>query len=258
MRIPAQSTLAAIVAVIYIFLYVPMAILVIYSFNDAPFPAPWAGFTSRWYAAFWESKPLWEALGNSCFIAVASTLLSCILGVFLLFYTLYSKRIERLFVLFYGNLILPEIILAVALLSVFSFFSIPLGLPTLIASYVMLGLGYVVPLIYTRYKELDPRLIEASLDLGASQFTTFWRIIFPLLVPSLVGAALLIFIITFDDFLLAFFCAGSTTQTLPLYIFSMIRSGVSPIVNALSTVMLIFSSILVLLFCFLNVKKRIL
>lgn len=256
-RLRSRLLLALFVAGAYLFLYTPIAILVIYSFNNEPFPAAWTGFTTRWYTAFWESSALWEALWNSVIIASSSTILSAIVGILLFFYTTHVPWIVRLFTMFYGTVIVPEIVLAVSLLSIFSFFSVPLGLPTLIVSYVVLGLGYMVPILYTRYKELDPQLIEASLDLGASQFTTFWRVIIPLLIPALFGASLLIFILIFDDFLLAFFCAGSETQTLSLYIFSMIRSGVSPVVNALSTVMLLMSSLLVVIFCALNVRTRI-
>ena len=112
----------------------------------------------------------------------------------------------------------------------------------------MLGLGYVVPLLYTRFRELDYRLIEASLDLGASPLQTFFKITLPLLKPSLVAACLLIFIISFDDFILAYFCAGSSSQTLSLYIMSMLRTGISPVVNALSAVLLLLSTLLAFIF----------
>lgn len=245
------------VMLIYIFLYIPIAVLIMYSFNNASFPAPWAGFTLRWYQEFLTSAPLWQALTNSLIISFATTIISSLLGLMLIYYMTHEPRVERWIPLFYGGVIIPEIVIAVSLLAVFSYFSVPLGMITLIVSYVVLALGFVIPIVYGRYKELDTRLIEASLDLGASRFVTFMRVIAPLLMPSVAAAALLVFILTFDDFLLAFFCAGSSTQTLSLYIFSMIRTGVSPIVNALSTVTLIVSSILVLLFCLLNTRTRI-
>lgn len=253
----ARWALPLWVLALYIFLYIPITVLVVYSFNNAPFPAQWNGFTLHWYQEFLYSAPLWQALRNSFIISLAATFISSLLGLMLIFFMTHEPAIERWVAIFYGGIVIPEIVLAVSLLAVFSFFSVPLGMLTLIASYVVLALGFVIPIVYGRYKELDVRLIEASLDLGASRLVTFMRVIAPLLMPSVIAAALLVFILTFDDFLLAFFCAGSSTQTLSLYIFSMIRTGVSPIVNALSTVILMVCSILVLLFCALNTRTRI-
>ena len=125
----------------------------------------------------------------------------------------------------------------------------------MIVGHTLIGLGYVVPMLYARASEIDYRLVEASLDLGASQVQTFFNITFPLLRPALLGAGLLVFIVSFDDFLIAFFCSGATEQTLPLYIFSLIRVGSVPIINALLTILLVISSLLVLLFSLLSVKR---
>jgi spermidine/putrescine transport system permease protein len=129
-----------------------------------------------------------------------------------------------------------------------------LSITTLIAAHTVLGLGYVVPLIYGRYIELDKKYIEASLDLGATPWQTFRFIILPLLSPALCAGGLLVFIISFDDFVLSFFCAGGTTQTLPMYIFSLIRTESSPVVSALSTLLLVASSLIV--FIFLSLQRR--
>ena len=150
---------------------------------------------------------------------------------------------------------MPEIVLAVGLLSFFSFFAVPLGATTLIVGHTLLGLGYVIPILHARFIELDESLIEASYDLGATQRQTFFSIVLPLLMPALVASGLLVFIISLDDFIISFFCAGASVQTLPLYIFAVIRTGASPMINALSTIMLIFSSLFVLLFSFLHIRK---
>jgi ABC-type spermidine/putrescine transport system permease subunit II len=120
-----------------------------------------------------------------------------------------------------------------------------------------LGLGFVVPLVYARFLELDPTLTEASLALGATPIQTFFKVTLPLLTPSLIATSLLVFIISFDDFILSYFCAGSSSQTLSLYILSMLRSGVSPVVNALSAVLLFLSSLLVFVFFSLKTRVRI-
>jgi spermidine/putrescine transport system permease protein len=127
----------------------------------------------------------------------------------------------------------------------------------LILAHSVLGLGFVIPIVYARFLELDYRMTEASLVLGATPFQTFFKVTLPLLRPSLIATGLLVFIISFDDFILSYFCAGSSSQTLSLYILSMLRSGISPIVNALSAVLLLLSSLLVFFFFSLKTRSRI-
>ena len=181
-------------------------------------------------------------------------MLSLTIGATLIFFGSRSV-VQRLLFLFYASLAIPEIVLAVGLLSLFSFFSVSLGATTLIAGHTLLGLGYVIPIVHGRFVELDVSLIEASYDLGATKRQTFFYVVLPLLMPALIAAGLLVFIISLDDFIISFFCAGASVQTLPLYIFAVIRTGASPLINALSTIMLIVSSIFVLIFSFLQVKK---
>lgn len=218
-------------------------------------PYEWTGWTTAWYGQLLASWQTWHALLNSLIVAAISVMLSLTMAVMLVYYG--SAFLSHLFVIFYGNLIVPEIVLAVGLLGFVSLFSIPLGYITLIAGHTLLGLGYAVPVIYARYQELERQLTEASLDLGATQAQTFFRIILPLLSPALVAAGLLIFVISLDDFLIAFFCASAQTQTLPLYIFSVVRSGGSPMINALSTLLLCFGSVIILLMAFLQTRKGI-
>lgn len=245
-----------IVPFIYAFLYIPIVVLVIFSFNYAPFPAPWSGATLHWYFELMHAHQLWRALYTSFTVAVSATLISCALSLALVYYCFYQPRIQRLIFLFYGSLVIPEVVLAVGLLSFFTWYTIPLGMITLIIAHSVFALGYMVPLVFVRYQEIDHRLIEASLDLGASLRQTFLKVVVPLLLPTLIGAGLLVFVLSLDDFILSYFCAGGSAQTISLYILSMLRSGVSPIVNALSTVMLLVSSILVAVFCSLQVRSR--
>lgn len=241
----------------YFFLYVPIFVLVIYSFNNAAFPAPWSGFSLMWYKELFHNLALWKAFYNSFVVASSATLLSIFMSLGLIYYHVMGGQVKGLLTLFYTNIIIPEIVLAVGLISFLTFLAIPLGLITLIVAHTVLGLGYVVPLVYARFINLDPRLIEASLDLGATPTQTFFKVIAPMLAPSLIAAGLLIFIISFDDFVLSFFVAGSESQTLSLYIYSMIKTGVTPVINALSTFLLALSSLLVLFFTSLNVKSKI-
>lgn len=240
----------------YIFLYTPIFVLVLFSFNSIAFPYRWVSFSTQWYYELWQSTEIWQAAKNSLIVATYSAGFSLFLGLLWIFYGAQSKM-RRFDLIFYINLMLPEIILALGLLMLFTFFGIPLGLVTLIAGHTVLGLGYAIPILSTRFEELEYSIIEASLDLGATLNQTFRRIIIPVLMPALVAAGLLVFIISLDDFLISFFCAGGTAQTLSLYIFAMIRSGVSPTINALSTILLLISSGIVLLFSLLKVRSRI-
>jgi spermidine/putrescine transport system permease protein len=252
----SRIALPVIAIVTYLFLYLPIVVLVLFSFNDGPLPYAWGGFTMRWYSELFNSPELWVALKNTLFIACVSVFLSLTMGVLFVCWS-SAARLQNYGSLFYMTVALPEIVVAVSLLSFFSFFYVPLGINSLIAGHTLLGLGFVVPIVRTRFLELDYRLTEASLDLGASERQTFFKIILPLLMPSIVASGLLVFILSLDDFLISFFCSGATAQTLSLYIFAMIRLGVSPVINAISTVMLVVSSILVLLFCSLKIHNRV-
>lgn len=238
----------------YLFLYIPIIILVIFSFNHSSSPFAWGGFSLRWYVKLFHSADVANALKNSLIVATAATTISTILGTLCVFYSARSA-LSKLLVLFYASLAIPEIVLAVGLLSIFSYFMIPLGLTTLIASHTLIGLGYAIPILKARFAELDYRFTEASLDLGASETQTFFKIIIPLLTPALIAAGLLVFIISLDDFIVSFFCSGGTTQTLPMYIYAMIREGSTPVVSALCTILLGVSSTIVLIFSLLNIKK---
>lgn len=250
----ASYFLPCIVTALYLFLYIPVIILIISSFNASAYSYEWKGFSLVWYRKLWASVEVWQALKNSFIVATTSVALSLIMGLlFVIFST--GTRFANMLVMFYGSLAAPEVVLAVGLLSFFSYFSVPLGLTTLIAGHTLIGLGYIVPLLYIRFHEINYSLTEASLDLGANYKTTFFRVILPLLSPALMAGALLVFILSFDDFIISFFCTGGTTQTLPLYFFSIIRSGASPMINALSSVLLLGSSIVVLIFSSLKIRK---
>ena len=240
----------------YLFLYVPLIILLVFSFNTEGFPSPWKGFTLKWYHELFHSPQLWASFLNSLIVAICSTAISLTMGIFLIFYAAQGGRIGKFLNLFYGNLVIPETVLAVSLLGFFTLIAIPLGLATLVLAHSVLGLGFVIPIVYARFLELDYRMTEASLVLGASPVQTFFKVTLPLLRPALIVTGLLVFVISFDDFILSYFCAGSTSQTLSLYILSMLRSGISPVVNALSAVLLLLSSLLVIIFFTISQKSR--
>ena len=246
-----------LVVLTFLFLYTPIVVLFLFSFNAKAFPAPWDHFTVHWYQELFNSSALWKSFRNSLTVATLSTFLSLSMGILLIFFRVSGGRISRFLPMFYGSLIIPETVLAVSLLTFFSIFGIPLGLPTVVVSHAVLGLGFVVPIVYTHYLELDPKLQEASLVLGATPSQTFFKITLPLLRPTLIATGVLIFIISFDDFIITYFCSGTSFQTLSVYLFSTIRSGISPVVNALSVFLLALTSLLVLFFFSPKMRTRI-
>lgn len=240
----------AFVGSVYLFLYIPIIVLILFSFNSSGIS--WNSFTLKWYYDLFQSPEIWAAFSTSLIVSVSAVVLSLTLGVFLVWGL--SEKFSFLISIFYSAMMIPSIVIAVGLLVFFDFFSIPLGLTTLIAGHTLLGLGFAIPIIYSRYLELDNQIIEASLDLGASNWQTFVNLIVPFLSPALISAAFSVFIVSLDDLLISFFCAGSSSQTLSLYIFGKIRSGVHPMINALSTLILIVSSLLVLSLSLVKIK----
>ncbi|MCA9770566.1 ABC transporter permease [Candidatus Dependentiae bacterium] len=238
----------------YAFLYTPIIILIIFSFNYSQSPFIWKGFSLRWYTKLFQSVEIVNALKNSFIVALSAMILSIILGTLFIFYSARSF-LGHTITLFYASLATPDIVLAVSLLSIFSFLFVPLGLITLIVSHTLIGLGYVIPIIKARFEELDTRFTEASLDLGATETQTLVKVIIPQLSPALIAAGLLVFILSLDDFIIAFFCSGGATQTLPMFIYSMIRAGSTPVVSALSTLLLGISGVIVLILSLLQTKK---
>lgn len=243
-------------ATAFLLIYAPIIVLIFFSFNSIAFPYRWESFSLRWYYELFASHEVWDALQNSLVIACCAVILSLVMGLFFVFYSA-RRPLQRAGQLFYLNIIFPEVVLASGLLVLFMLCGIPTGLLTLIVGHTMLCFGYVVPILSIRFAEIDYSIIEASLDLGATVSQTFLRIVIPQMLPAILAAGLLVFIISFDDFLISFFCGGSAVKTLPLYIFAMIRTGVSPTINALSTLLLMISSVLVLIFCSLKSKIRI-
>lgn len=242
------------VLVAYTFLYLPIVLLVLFSFNSGALNYRWEGLTLEWYRELFQSVEAWAAVKNSLVVASSSVFLSVSMGSLLVFF-LPRLWLDRYLVFFYANLAVPEIVIAVGLLSLFYFFSIPLGITSLIAGHTLIGLGYVVPMVYGRFVELDTRLMEASLDLGATPVQTFFKVVLPLMSSALIASGMLVFTVSLDDFIFAFFCAGASAQTLPIYIFSMLRSGASPEVTALSTLLLLVGALLGVVFLSLQARK---
>jgi spermidine/putrescine transport system permease protein len=255
-KLLAKFLTPLIVGLAYLFLYLPVLVLVIFSFNDSIISIKWAGFTLKWYEKLFDSPEIWNSLKVSLIVAFSATSLSILLGTMLVLSSRWWKN--NLFNnLFYINIILPDLILAVGVLSLFAFFKIPQGYASLIVGHSLLGLGFTIPILKSRFSELDPELTEASLDLGAGYGQTFIRIILPLLKPAIIASFLLVFTISLDDFLISFFCSSPEVQTLSVYVYSMIKTLVDPTINAISTILLLTSSILIVLLSYFKVIDQV-
>lgn len=233
---------------VYIFLYTPIVVLMILSFNKAGMPTAWTGFSTDWYGKLLESPKIIAAARNSLVVAIASTLIATGIGTLLALGVERRKASSGLDALLFMPMIIPDIVLAIALLSFFTLVKFSLGLHSIILAHVVFNIAFVCAVVRARLKSFDWSLTEASRDLGAGALTTFRKITFPLIWPAVVAAALLSFTLSVDEFIIAYFTAGAGqgSTTLPMQIYAMIRFGVTPEINAMATIILLVSFILVL------------
>jgi spermidine/putrescine transport system permease protein len=244
-----RRLLAGHLALVYLFLYGPIAVLVALSFNESGLPTAWTGFSVEWYGKMLGNGAIRAAVANTLIVALFSTLISTAIG------TLLALGLERLRpsavldALVYVPMIIPDIVLAIALLSFFTALKFTLGLHSIIASHAVFNIAFVCAVVRTRLKYFDGSIIEASIDLGAGEVRTFFRITLPVILPGVMSGALLAFTLSVDEFIIAYFTAGAgpASTTFPMLIYSMIRFGVTPEINAVATIVLGVSFVLVLL-----------
>jgi spermidine/putrescine transport system permease protein len=231
----------------YAFLYTPILVLMVLSFNRAGLPTVWTGFSFEWYGKLLESKAILSAARNTLIVAVVSTVLATIIGTLLAVGVETRKQSSALDAILFAPMIIPDIVLAIALLSFYSALSVTLGLHSIILSHVVFNIAFVVAVVRTRMRNFDHSILEASADLGASEFTTFRRVLLPAILPGVIAGALLSFTLSIDEFIIAFFTAGPGTSstTLPMQIYAMIRFGVTPEINAMATIVMFVSFALV-------------
>ena len=238
----------AFCSVVYLFLFLPIFVVVANSFNattSKPYLS-WKGFTFDWYIKLWSNSSLLGSFGNTIIIAIVSTILSTIIGTLgaVGIYRYKFKGKGLINGLLYIPVVIPEIVIGIALLTIFSNVNIPRGMLTLILSHVSFSVPYVIFNVRARLSGYDKSIEEASMDLGANRIVTFLEITLPVLAPGIGGGALLAFTLSIDDVIISYFVNGQT-KTYPLKVMESIKSGVSPDVNALSTLVLIGTIILV-------------
>jgi len=245
---PFASPLSVVTALIYLFLYTPIVILVTLSFNASRFSTIWKGFTWQWYVVAWRDAELIASLRTSLIVGFATTILATIIGTSAAV-ALARQRIKLRRAaegLIFLPVIIPEIVIGFATAGLFGALAIAFGLRTIIAAHVAFSISYVVFIVRAKLANLDPSLDEAALDLGATSWQSFGRVTLPLISPAIVSAALLVFTLSLDDYVITSFVAGPGSATLPLKIYSMLKTGVTPEINAISTVLLAVTVLLVL------------
>jgi len=229
-----------------VFFYAPLVVLIVFSFNNSK-TMHWEGLSLRWYhELFFNSRDLWNAFGNSVLIALTSASLSTVLGTLgaigIYWYNFRFKKYVQ--IASFLPLILPEIIIGVSLLILFAAIGLKLGLLTIFIAHVTFNLPYVLLIVSSRLDEFDHSIIEAAYDLGAREIDALLRVIVPVSMPGIIAGFLVSITLSLEDFVITFFVAGPGASTLPLHIYSMIRFGVSPVINALSVVLIAGSIIL--------------
>jgi spermidine/putrescine transport system permease protein len=259
-----QKLLTANALLVFAFFYTPILVLIIFSFNAGRSGTIWEGFSLRWYAELANDPAILSAFTNTIIVAFMSTLLSTVIG------TMISLAMERhhfpfklpLDAVLYMPIIIPEIVIALATLLFFiivfnmvkNLFGITwgLGLPTIIIAHVAFTISFVATIVRARLVDMDPNMEQAARDLYADEWQTFRRVTFPLLMPAIISGALMGFTLSLDDFLITFFVSGPGSTTLPILVYSKVKFGVTPDLNALATLLLVFSIGLVLLAQFLQ------
>ncbi|MDQ4128178.1 MAG: ABC transporter permease [Actinomycetota bacterium] len=236
---------------IYLFLYAPIAVLMFFSFNSTRSTQVWTGFSTEWYGELLRDESVLQAFRISMIVGVTATAIATVIGT-LTALALTRHRFRGKTVAdsaIYAATVMPEIVVGVSLLvffvAVFVPLGIELGIVTIIIAHVAFTISFVTIVVRARLSGMDQSLEEAAQDLGANPVTTFLRVTLPLILPGVMAGALLAFTLSFDDFVITFFVQGVGSSTLPIKIYSMIKFGVSPVINALSTVVLVATMILI-------------
>lgn len=246
---PGKTLLATHAWLVFAFIYIPIFVLIVFSFNQERINAVWTGFTIDWYLRLLSDADLLASVYNSVLVGLASTVLSTILGTMAALgmqrYQFPGKKVFDS--ILYLPIVIPEIVMAVAMLTFYVFIQLTLGLVSVIIAHVTFNIAFVFVIVRARLAGLGPQLEQAAADLGASPWQVFRYVTLPLITPGVVSGALLAFTISWDDFMIAFFTAGVGGTTLPMKVYSMIKFGVSPEINAISTVTILFTMLLILL-----------
>lgn len=248
----------AITIIVLLFFYLPIFVLVINSFNDSRFGSVWGGFSLKWYDKLFNDRNIWHSIQNTLIVAAVSTSVSMVLGT-LSGYALFRFKsgIQKVHsTLIALPLIIPDILMGMSLLLFFIALKIQLSLFTVILGHITFCVSYVAVTVLARLQDFDFSVVEAAQDLGASSIMILRRIYLPLLSPALISGGMLALTLSLDDFIITFFTAGPGSSTLPLQIYSMIKFGTPPVINALSTIFLLVTFLIALLYQCINMRRQ--
>lgn len=245
------------VGLVFMFLYLPIIILVIFSFNSSEMNIVFENFTFDWYKNLTQNSNLINAFINTLIVAISSTIISTIIGtISAVGLHKYNSPFKNLInKLIYIPIVIPEIVLGISLLSIYTLVKLELGLFTIILSHIAFSIPYVIVSVRSTLSSLTPNCEEAAWDLGANSLKTFWYIILPQIKPGVISGATLAFTLSLDDVVISYFTAGPGSNTLPLYIYSIIKTGITPDVNALSSIMLIIVIVILTSSAFVQSRK---
>ena len=232
---------------IYLFLYAPILILIVFSFNASKSRGVWAGFTLNWYLELFKDRQIMKALSNTMIIAILSAVIATVIGTAAAIGIHNMKRLKKTIImnLTYIPVVNPDIVTGLSLMLLFVFTTFQLGFISLLLAHITFNIPYVILSVLPKLKQLDKNLYEAALDLGATPFYAYRKVILPEITPGVVTGFLLAFTLSVDDFVISFFTTGSGVSTLSIIIYSMARRGINPKINALSS--LLFLTVLLLL-----------
>lgn len=235
------------ITLIFIFLYAPIATLMVLSFNASKTRAKWGGFTFKWYKSLFENEVILRALGNTLLIAFLSALIATVIGTIACIAMQNMKKRTRSILIGVNNIPMlnAEIVTGISLMLLFIFFGIKFGFMTILLAHITFNIPYVILSVMPRMKQLNPSTYEAALDLGASQTQAFFKVVFPDLLPGILSGFLMAFTMSLDDFIITHFTKGPGIDTLSTKIYTEVKKGIKPEMYALSTI--IFVSVLILL-----------
>lgn len=243
--------------IVFLFLYLPIITLIIFSFNTSSLNIVFEGFTLDWYTKLFSNTSLLEALFNTIVVSVISTGVSTIIGslaaIGLYKFNFWGK--ELINKLLYIPVVIPEIVLGISLLSVYTLLKLDLGMGTLIISHIAFSIPFVIISVRTVLNSTNFQIEEAAADLGANELKTFFYVIIPEIMPGIISGATLAFTLSLDDVIISYFTAGPGSNTLPLQIYSMIKTGITPDVNALTTLMIIIIMTILMISSLLQIRK---
>jgi spermidine/putrescine transport system permease protein len=249
MNTPIPRWLIGFSLLVYFFLHLPVLVLVVFSFNASKFSVDWRGFTLQWYQRLLERPDILRGLKASLIVGGLATVISAVFGTLLaLALARHRFRGRRAFEGFlYVPVVTPEIVTGISLLLLFALLKVPLGLTTITIAHVAFCISFVVIVVLARLEGMDDNLEEAAMILGADEITTFWKVTVPQLWPGILSGALLAFTMSFDDFVITSFVSGPGSSTLPIVVYGMVRKNVEPSINAISTIILLATAILIYL-----------